>query len=324
MILEQIQQLTQADMSAVSNLIRSQLASNVPLVQDLAEHLIDSGGKRLRPLMAILSAKCFNYQGVAHISLAAIIEFIHTATLLHDDVVDRSTLRRGKPTANALWGNSASVLVGDFLYSRAFQMMSSLCDMRVMDLLSNATNCIAEGEVMQLVNCGDTELTQDEYFEVITQKTAKLFEAASCLGATIACRSEIEIEAMRQYGSLVGIAFQLVDDALDYSSNAETMGKNIGDDLGEGKVTLPLIYVLQTGTDDEKALINEAIKAKDHSPYLDAIQDAIISTGAVEYTVCIAREYAERAIQVLTEHVPESSYRDALVNLAKFAVVRVQ
>ncbi len=309
-------------MEAVNQLIRGQLASDVPLINELAGYLIGSGGKRLRPLLAILTAKCFNYQGVAHISLAAIIEFIHTATLLHDDVVDDSILRRGKETANAVWGNPASVLVGDFLYSRAFQMMSSLGDLRVMNILSDATNCIAEGEVMQLINCGDTSITEAGYYAVIQKKTAKLFEAAASLSATICNRSEIEIEAMRQYGAQLGIAFQLIDDALDYCGDAGTIGKNIGDDLSEGKVTLPLIHALETGSGAERAIIIEAIESDDHMPYLDKIQAAIDSTGAIEYTQKAAEKHAEHAKAMLIDHIDDSPYRQALIKLADFAVAR--
>ena len=245
---DDILQRCQSDMQAVDLVIHQRLSSDVALINQLSHYIVNSGGKRLRPLLAVLSAKTFNYQGDLHHLMAAIIEFIHTATLLHDDVVDESDLRRGNETANALFGNAASVLVGDFLYSRAFEMMVEVDDMRVMQILATTTNVIAEGEVMQLMNVHDADTSEEKYLEVIYCKTARLFEAASQLGAILCDRNEKEEQAMATYGRYLGTAFQLIDDVMDYSSNSEEMGKNVGDDLAEGKPTLPLIYAMQKGS----------------------------------------------------------------------------
>lgn len=308
------------DMNAVDGLILERLKSDVALVNQLGYYIINAGGKRLRPLLVLLAARALGYEGQHHVTLAAVVEFIHTATLLHDDVVDASTLRRGRETANALFGNEASVLVGDYLYSRAFQMMTGVGLMRVMEILSDATNVIAEGEVMQLMNCRDPDTTEARYLDVIRCKTAKLFEAAAELGAVLAGAGESEIKAMVAYGLHLGNAFQLIDDALDYSSSSAELGKNIGDDLAEGKPTLPLIYAQAHGSAEQKAAIRHAIE---HGglEQLEIIQQAIASTGAIDYTARLADNEVENAVSALQE-IPPSPFRDALENLAKFSVIR--
>ena len=252
MDLKNIQALAQNDMTAVNDLIYSQLQSDVALINQLGVYIVNAGGKRMRPMLTVLSARALNYQGTNHIDIAAIIEFIHTATLLHDDVVDESNMRRGRETANALFGNSASVLVGDFLYTRSFQMMTKLNNMEIMDILSDATNIVAEGEVLQLMNCNDPETTEDSYMQVIYCKTAKLFEAATRLAAVVSNQDKFTIKAMQNYGKYLGTAFQLVDDIMDYTADAKEMGKNVGDDLAEGKPTLPLLYAMQHGNEAQK------------------------------------------------------------------------
>lgn len=321
MTLEQILQLSSDDMTAVNTHIFSQLNSDVALINQLGIYIVNSGGKRLRPLLAVLAASALGYQGTAHISVAAIIEFIHTSTLLHDDVVDESTLRRGKETANAVFGNQASVLVGDFLYSRSFQMMVSLNDMRIMQILADATNIIAEGEVLQLMNVNDPDTTEQSYMQVIYCKTAKLFEAATQLAAVIAGQSEQIVSSMKQYGMHLGTAFQLIDDVLDYQADATELGKNIGDDLAEGKPTLPLIHALKHGNAEQQALIREAIVEGNGMAHLTAIMTALNDTKAFEYTRNIAEAEAEKARQALA-HLPESDYKQALLALADIAVSR--
>ncbi len=310
------------DFEAVNTLIIDQLHSNVDLVENIGHYIVEAGGKRLRPLLVLLTARSLGYHESArqHIDLAAIIEFIHTATLLHDDVVDISELRRNRPTANAKWGNAPSVLVGDFLYSRAFQMMVAIGNMSVMDIMSEATNVIAEGEVLQLVNAGDPDTDEQRYLDVIHFKTAKLFEAAAELGAVIADTDTTTREQLRLYGYHLGMAFQLVDDILDYSGNSEELGKNVGDDLAEGKPTLPLIYAMQHGSDSEATLIREAILNKDKQQ-LDAIVAAVSNSGALDY--CRAKASAEQqaAIEQLST-LPDSKYRRALVELAEFSTQR--
>ncbi len=308
------------DMQAVDQVIRQRLSSEVALVNQLSHYIVNSGGKRLRPLLVLLSAKSFGYQGDMHHLLAAIIEFIHTATLLHDDVVDESELRRGNETANALFGNAASVLVGDFLYSRAFEMMVDIDDMRVMKILARTTNVIAEGEVMQLMNVHDAETTEDKYLEVIYCKTAKLFEAATQLGAVLCRRSEQEEQAMAAYGRYLGTAFQLIDDVMDYSSNSEQMGKNVGDDLAEGKPTLPLIYAIQQGTAEQVAVIKSAIE-KGGYDHIEQVQAIIQQTGALEYSEKMAQLQAQLAIDEL-EHLPDSEGKTMLENIARLSVFR--
>jgi octaprenyl-diphosphate synthase len=309
-----------ADMLFVDQVIHQRLSSDVALVNQLSQYIVNSGGKRLRPLLVLLSAKSFDYQGDMHYLLAAIVEFIHTATLLHDDVVDESDLRRGNETANALFGNAASVLVGDFLYSRAFEMMVDVNDMRVMQILATTTNVIAEGEVMQLMNVHDAETTEQKYLEVIHCKTAKLFEAAAQLGAVLCRRSEKEIRAMAAYGRYLGTAFQLVDDAMDYSSNSEQMGKNVGDDLAEGKPTLPLIYAIQQGTTEQAALIKAAIEKGGYDK-IDEVQAIIQQTGALIYTEEMAQQQAKLAIAEL-EHLPDSENKTILEDIARLSVHR--
>jgi octaprenyl-diphosphate synthase len=318
--IDEITQLIETDIRAVDTLIEKRLQSDIVLINQLSQYIIHSGGKRLRPVLVLLSAHTFGYQDDNHIAIAAIIEFIHTATLLHDDVVDSSEKRRGKDTANAIWGNEAAVLVGDFLYSRAFQMMVDVNSMRIMDILANATNTIAEGEVMQLLNCNDPDTTEKRYLDVIQFKTAKLFEAASQLGAVLT-HSHPDMEyAMARYGMHLGTAFQLVDDVLDYSSSAEQLGKNIGDDLAEGKPTLPLIRAMSCGTESQAQVIRDAIKNGDRNN-IEAVVATIESTGAITYTAAKAKEEADKAIAML-QGIPESPYRDALRTLAEFSISR--
>ena len=308
------------DLQAVNALIRQQLRSDVALINQLAGYIIDSGGKRLRPITVLLAAHACGYAGSRHIDAAAIIEFIHTATLLHDDVVDESNLRRGRETANAIWGNQASVLVGDFLYSRSFQMMADIGSMRVMEIMADTTNTIAEGEVMQLLNCHDPDTTEERYMAVIHCKTAKLFEAAARLGAVLADRPPAEEQVLARYGLHLGTAFQLIDDVLDYNASSAELGKNIGDDLAEGKPTLPLIHAMRHGTSEEVRIIREAIE-QGGLERIDIVTRTIESTGALDYTARLAAEQSERAIASLPM-LSESPAKDALISLARFAVNR--
>lgn len=308
------------DMTAVNLVIRQQLHSDVALVNQIAEYIVGAGGKRIRPTLVLLLANAYGYHGTSHHDLAAIVEFIHTATLLHDDVVDESSLRRGRQTANALFGNAASVLVGDFLYSRAFQMMVSIDDMRVMRILADATNVIAEGEVLQLLNMHDPDVTEASYLQVIRSKTAKLFEAAAQLGALIAGASDAEIEAAAEYGRSLGTAFQLIDDVLDYSGNAADIGKNVGDDLREGKPTLPLIYLMQNGTPEQRELVRACIEQGDEQ-HFDAILAAITSCGALDYTRREAEKAARHAAASISA-LTHSQFKDSLLQLCAFAVDR--
>lgn len=308
------------DVQAVNALIRQQLRSDVALINQLAGYIIDSGGKRLRPITVLLAAHACGYAGSRHIDAAAIIEFIHTATLLHDDVVDESNLRRGRETANAIWGNQASVLVGDFLYSRSFQMMADIGSMRVMEIMADTTNTIAEGEVMQLLNCHDPDTTEERYMAVIHCKTAKLFEAAARLGAVLADRPPAEEQVLARYGLHLGTAFQLIDDVLDYNASSAELGKNIGDDLAEGKPTLPLIHAMRHGTSEEVRIIREAIE-QGGLERIDIVTRTIESTGALDYTARLADEQAEQAIANLAL-LPQSPAKDALISLARFAVNR--
>jgi octaprenyl-diphosphate synthase len=296
------------------------LYSDVALVNQVGEYIIGSGGKRLRPALVILSAHAFGYQGKLHYELAAVVEFIHTATLLHDDVVDESELRRGRETANALFGNAASVLVGDFLYSRAFQMMVEANDMRVMETLADATNLIAEGEVLQLLNCHDADVDAANYLGVIHRKTAKLFEAAMRLGAILGKQDAVVETAAARYGMHLGTAFQLVDDVLDYSGDANEIGKNLGDDLAEGKPTLPLIYAMQHGTPMQSAVIRSAIEKGDINLFGEVLQ-IVQETGALEYTRQQAQREADLAIAELA-HVADSRYKKSLLELAEVAASR--
>lgn len=320
MFLENLSKLLAADMQSVDQVIRERLHSDVVLIRQVAEYIIGGGGKRLRPALVLLSAGALGYRGTAHHTLAAVVEFIHTATLLHDDVVDESALRRGKPTANTLFGNAASVLVGDFVYSRAFQMMVNVDDMRVLRVLADATNVIAEGEVLQLMNCRNADIDEASYLQVIRYKTAKLFEAAGRLGALLAGASPAVEEAMAAYGSHLGTAFQLIDDVLDYSGDAGVIGKNVGDDLAEGKPTLPLIRVIQHGSPEEAALVRSALTSGGLDD-LDRVLAAIRRSGALDYT----RRQAEaevRAAGVALDSIPSTQYRDFLLQLAQFAVTR--
>ncbi|TFW09480.1 octaprenyl diphosphate synthase [Oxalobacteraceae bacterium OM1] len=309
-----------ADMNAVNTVIRQQLHSDVPLVNQIAEYIISAGGKRIRPVLVLLVANAYGYRGTDHHTLAAVVEFIHTATLLHDDVVDESSMRRGRKTANALFGNAASVLVGDFVYSRAFQMMVGVRNMRVMEILADATNVIAEGEVLQLLNMHDPDVTEERYLQVIRSKTAKLFEAAAQLGALIASAGEAEIEAAAEYGRSLGTAFQLIDDVLDYSGNAGDIGKNVGDDLREGKPTLPLIYLMQKGTDEQRALVRNCIE-QGSTDHFDEILAAITRSGALDYTKREAEKAAQRAADAMSLLAP-STFKDSLLQLCAFAVDR--
>lgn len=320
MDLAAIRELVQSDLSATDQAIEACLYSDIPLIKNMGEHLVHSGGKRLRPLVVLLSAYAFDYEGKAHIELAAIIELIHAATLLHDDVVDASELRRGQKTANAIWGNPAAVLVGDFLYSRAFQMMVRVNNIRVLDTLASATNTIASGEILQLLNCKDPYTDEARYMDVIFAKTGTLFATAAQMGPIIGERTENDINLMMQYGKHLGIAFQLVDDALDYSTSSETLGKNRGDDLAEGKPTLPLLYAIKHGTTEQANFIKHAIKHASRDN-LDAILAAIEATGAIPYTYALAKQHVDQALQILNE-IPDSHYRNALAALAKFAVER--
>ena len=319
-LLTSINTLVGEDMAAVDRHIQNELRSDVALIEQIGHYIVGAGGKRLRPVTLLLSAHALRYKGTAHIDLAAVIEFIHTATLLHDDVVDESGLRRGRETANDLWGNAASVLVGDFLYSRAFQMMVAVGNPRVMDIMAQTTNSIAQGEVMQLINSHDPQTTQAAYLETITRKTAQLFESAARLGAVLADASPAGERVLADFGLNLGIAFQMVDDALDYSAEADQMGKNAGDDLAEGKITLPLIHAMDRVTAGEQAVIREAIETGDRDA-LTEIRQIIESTGALAYTCARAQEHAGLARQSL-EALPTSQYRDALSALADFSVSR--
>jgi octaprenyl-diphosphate synthase len=318
--LESVRALVGDDWRAVNREIQAELRSDVALVNSVAHYIIGSGGKRLRPLLVLLSARACGYSGDKHVLAAAIIEFIHTATLLHDDVVDESDLRRGQQTANSVFGNQASVLVGDFLYSRAFQMMVQIGQMRIMDVLADATNTIAEGEVLQLMNCNDPETTEERYMQVIYRKTAKLFEAGLQIGAILADQTRAVEDALLAYGRHVGQAFQLVDDALDYQADRSELGKNIGDDLAEGKPTLPLIYALQRGSPKAQVVIRRAIE-NGGLDEIDTILAAIQTTGALAYTFTKAREEVRLAIAALSR-LPTSAYKDALVDLAESSVDR--
>jgi octaprenyl-diphosphate synthase len=318
--LDTLRALVEDDWAGVNRVIFRRLGSDVALVNQVAHHIIHHGGKRLRPLAVLLAARACGCETQDHVSAAAIIEFIHTATLLHDDVVDSSGLRRGQQTANSLFGNQASVLVGDFLYSRSFQMMVELREIRVLDTLANATNTIAEGEVLQLMNCNNPDITEADYMEVIYRKTAKLFEAGTRIGAILAGRDKAAEQALVSYGRHIGCAFQLVDDALDYDAKPEELGKNIGDDLADGKPTLPLIYAMSHGSAAERHMIREAIKTGS-TQNLTSIQLAIETSGGLAYTAERARDEAKLAVQAL-DALPSSVYLDGLRGLAQFAVDR--
>ncbi|MGI4847436.1 MAG: octaprenyl diphosphate synthase [Janthinobacterium lividum] len=308
------------DMSAVDLVIRRQLHSEVALISQISEYIIGAGGKRIRPKLVLLFAKALGVSGTGHHDLAAIVEFIHTATLLHDDVVDESSLRRGRKTANALFGNAAAVLVGDFVYSRTFQMMVATGDIRIMQVLADATNVIAEGEVLQLMNMHDPDISEASYLQVIRSKTAKLFEAAAQIGALVAGATDAQVDAAGEYGRSLGTAFQLIDDVLDYSGNAADIGKNVGDDLREGKSTLPLLYLMLHGTAAERELVRTCIETGDEQ-HFDAVLAAVTDSGALAYTRKKAQESAAVARAALSV-LPDGEYKDSLISLCSFAVDR--
>ncbi|MEE3689568.1 octaprenyl diphosphate synthase [Glaesserella parasuis] len=319
--LEQILTLVKADMQAVDQAILAQINSEVVLINQLGHYIISGGGKRIRPLIAVLAANAVGYKGQEHITCAAFVEFIHTATLLHDDVVDESDMRRGCETANARFGNAASVLVGDFIYTRAFQMMASLRSLDVLQVMSDATNVIAEGEVQQLMNVNNPETTEANYMQVIYSKTARLFEAASQCSAIVSGADQATVIAMRDYGRYLGTAFQLVDDILDYSANAEQLGKNIGDDLAEGKPTLPLLHAMRSGNLQQTALIREAIEQGGKREALDEILAIMAEHKSLDYTMERAKQEAQKAVDALAI-LPESEYKQALISLAYLSVDR--
>jgi octaprenyl-diphosphate synthase len=318
--IDEVKELAAADMQAVDRLIRESLQSDVALVSQVSEYIVTSGGKRLRPLIVLLAARALGYGGDHHVHSAAIIEFIHTATLLHDDVVDSSARRRGRDTANTVFGNQASVLVGDFLYSRAFQMMVDIGSMKIMRILADATNTIAAGEVLQLMNVHDADVTEEAYRQVIYRKTACLFEAGAQIAAVLTERDPGDVPAMITFGKNLGTAFQLIDDVLDYDASPSELGKNLGDDLAEGKPTLPLIYAMEKGSDAERKLLRAAIES-DGIGQLDEVQAIVMSTGALDYTVKCAQTAADIAIEAISS-IPDSPYRQALFTLAEFSVRR--
>ena len=319
-----IQAVVADDFDAVNQFILRHLDSGVPMIREVGEYIVGSGGKRLRPLVSLLSARAAGYRGQLHIDVAAIIEFLHTSTLLHDDVVDESSLRRGRPTVNAVWGNAASVLVGDFLISRAFQLVVQAGDYRLMQILADGTNVISEGEVLQLINCRDPDTSEERYMRVIHHKTAKMFESAAQTGAVLASNQESEDAGLKQvfgdYGRHLGIAFQLIDDVLDYTGNVSELGKNVGDDLAEGKPTLPLIYTMREGDSHQSALIRNAIRTGGLDN-LHEIIETVQHCGGLEYTEQKAREHTAQAIEALAS-VPDSEYRRALMALAELAATR--
>lgn len=318
---EQIIALTADDMTAVNQKIQKQLTSDVSLINQLGYYIISGGGKRIRPMIAVLTGRALGYDGDKHIQVAALIEFIHTATLLHDDVVDESDMRRGKQTANEVFGNAASVLVGDFIYTRSFQMMTDLDSMRVLKLMSEATNVIAEGEVLQLMNCNDPDISEADYMQVIYSKTARLFEAASQSAAILAGATPEQEKALQDYGRFLGTAFQLIDDVLDYDADNAILGKNTGDDLDEGKPTLPLLHAMHNGNAEESALIRQAIEQGNGRHLLEQVLATMKRCGSLAYTYARAEEEADKAIAALSA-LPDSQYKDALAGLAHIAVRR--
>jgi len=320
--LDDIFSVVRDDFAKVDALIPRQLTSDVALVSEIGRYIVDSGGKRLRPLIVLLTARANGYRGDEHIRLATLVEFLHTATLLHDDVVDRSGRRRGRATANALWGNSPSILVGDFLYSRAFQLMVDLNSMDLMAIISDATNVIAEGEVLQLENIGNAELAETDYLEIIRCKSALLFQAAAHTAVVLSDDDPDTISGFRDFGLHFGLAYQLVDDWLDYAGDSQLMGKNVGDDLAEGKVTLPLIATINKGSIDQAKLVREAINSRSDR-HLNAVIDAVCSSGALDYTKSRAEAEASLALDCLVS-LPHNLYRDALENLTTFATSRMR
>ena len=316
----EIHSLMKSDMEKTDNILIDRLNSNVDLINQMSHYIIASGGKRIRPLLLLLCARATNYGGTEHHAMAVVIELIHTATLLHDDVVDESTTRRNQDTANELWGNAASVLVGDFLYSRAFEILVEPNSMSIMRILSKATNQIAEGEVLQLLNIRNTNVSQTKYFNVIEQKTARLFEAACKIGALLSDSSEKTINSLGDFGLHLGIAFQIIDDALDYESNSTTMGKEVGDDLSEGKITLPMIYALEKTSGSENKILRDAIKTADASN-IDKIINILCSVNAFEFTRKIAGNESQKALKSL-KNIPDSEYRSALKLLCELSLNR--
>mgnify|MGYP000241673281 FL=1 len=316
----EIQSLMKSDMEKTDNILIDRLNSNVDLINQMSHYIIASGGKRIRPLLLLLCARATNYGGTEHHAMAVVIELIHTATLLHDDVVDESTTRRNQDTANELWGNAASVLVGDFLYSRAFEILVEPNSMSIMRILSKATNQIAEGEVLQLLNIRNANVSQTKYFNVIEQKTARLFEAACKIGALLSDSSEKTINSLGDFGLHLGIAFQIIDDALDYESNSTTMGKEVGDDLSEGKITLPMIYALEKTSGSENKILRDAIKTSDASN-IDKIINILCSVNAFEFTRKIAENESQKALKSL-KNIPDSEYRSALKLLCELSINR--
>lgn len=322
MPINQIVELIQKDMEQVNALILSQLNSDVFLINQIGHYIVGSGGKRIRPMIALLAARALNYSGEHHITTSAFIEFIHTATLIHDDVVDESDMRRGKSTANLVFGNAASVLVGDFIYTRSFQMMTSIQSFRALEIMSAATNVIAEGEVQQLINCNNPDVTEADYLDVIYRKTARLFEAATQTAAIISHATPEQESALQLYGRYLGTAFQLIDDMLDYSAaGSESLGKNLGDDLSEGKPTLPLLHAMQNGTDTESALIRRIIEEGDGRDYLEQVLAIMQKYGSLAYTKTMAVTESDKAIAEI-QILPDSEFKRALISLAKISVQR--
>jgi octaprenyl-diphosphate synthase len=319
-LLESIRSLLREDLQSTDHFIIAQLESNIPLIKQVIEYVLTCGGKRIRPMILLLSARALAHQQQKHINLAAVIELTHTATLLHDDVVDSSTLRRGHKTANLIWGSNTSILVGDFLYSRAFQMVVELQQQTILDIFAKATHYIAEGEILQLVNCNNAETTEDFYFEIIQRKTAKLFEIAAQLGALLSTDNQQQVLALRDYGLYLGLAYQLIDDALDYSQPAEETGKNIGQDLAEGKTTLPLIEAMRKSKGKDLDLLRHAIESGSNKN-LKRILQIIESTDAIKYTADAAKQQAQKAKQAL-QPIASSPYRKALEDLADFVAAR--
>ncbi|MFK7863609.1 MAG: polyprenyl synthetase family protein [Pseudohongiellaceae bacterium] len=319
---QEIRSLIQTDLEQVNQFIIDQLYSEVALVESIGHYIVDAGGKRMRPMLVLLCAKACDVSSSKYIDMAAVIEFIHTATLLHDDVVDMSTLRRGRPTVNAQWNNPSSVLVGDFIYSRAFQVLVSIGDMRIMEVMADTTNKIAEGEVLQLISKSTPNSTEELYLQVIHNKTAILFEAAAASGAMLAGADQAKIEALRNYGLQLGLAFQLIDDALDYMGDAEELGKNVGDDLAEGKSTLPLIYTMAHGSTADKELIQASLQAESLEPrQLQEVIALVKSSGAIDYTKELAAQKTISAVKSL-DRLPDSDYKQALQSLVEFSLHR--
>jgi octaprenyl-diphosphate synthase len=316
---QQIRSVVEDDFKAVDKFIVDQLYSNVPLVENIGHYIVEAGGKRLRPLLVLLSAKACKIDSQQHVSLASVIEFIHTATLLHDDVVDMSSLRRGRPTVNEHWNNPSSVLVGDFIYSRAFQILVTLGNMKIMKIIADTTNRIAEGEVLQLISKNNPNPTEQNYMEVIQNKTAILFQAAGQCGAVLSNASSDEELALKNFGMHLGTAYQLIDDVLDYAGDSDTLGKNIGDDLAEGKPTLPLIYALEHGSEEQAHLIREALADEEpQAEKLNQVIEIVQDCGALDYARELAESESDKALACL-DLLPPSEYRDALTMMVNFS-----